>query len=76
MITRTPFLPSACCSDSEKARKAGKIKAHEELKQIAEARELGLIDAEQALQLERDYALRRKVIMVDDFAPEQMRANG
>jgi hypothetical protein len=26
------------------------------------------------LQLERDYALRRKVIMVDDFAPEQLRA--
>ena len=59
----------------EKARKEGKIKAREELQQIAEARELGLIDAEQALQLQRDYALRRKVIMVDDFAPEQLRAN-
>ena len=57
----------------EKARKEGKIKAREELQQIAEARELGIIDAEQALQLERDYALRRKVIMVDDFAPEQCR---
>ena len=56
------------------ARKAGKIKSHDELEQIADARELGLIDAEQALQLERDYALRRKVIMVDDFAPEELRA--
>jgi acyl-CoA dehydrogenase len=59
----------------EKARKDGKIKAREELQQIAEARELGLIDSEQALQLQRDYALRRKVIMVDDFAPEQLQAN-
>ncbi|ADE12090.1 acyl-CoA dehydrogenase [Sideroxydans lithotrophicus] len=62
-------------AELETARKAGKIKAREELLQIAEARELGLIDAEQALQLERDYALRRKVIMVDDFAPEQLMAN-
>jgi acyl-CoA dehydrogenase len=44
------------------------------LLRIAEARDLGLISAEQALQLERDYVLRRKVIMVDDFAPEQLRA--
>jgi acyl-CoA dehydrogenase len=58
----------------EKARKEGKLKEREELHQIAEAREIGIIDAEQALQLERDYALRRKVIMVDDFAPEQLRA--
>ncbi|MDO8988586.1 MAG: acyl-CoA dehydrogenase [Sideroxyarcus sp.] len=63
-------------SGLEKARKEGKIKAHEELLQIAEARDLGLIDAEQALQLERDYALRRKVIMVDDFAAEQLQAKG
>jgi acyl-CoA dehydrogenase len=54
------------------ARKAGKLKAMNELGQIAEARALDLITAEQAAQLERDYALRRKVIMVDDFAPEQM----
>ena len=59
----------------EKARKEGKIKAREELQQISEARELGYIDAGQAQQLERDYALRRKVIMVDDFAPEALRAN-
>ena len=36
----------------------------------------GIISAEQALQLERDYALRRKVIMVDDFAADELRANG
>jgi acyl-CoA dehydrogenase len=47
---------------------------HDELQQIAEARELGIIDAEQALQLQRDYALRRKVIMVDDFASEELRS--
>jgi acyl-CoA dehydrogenase len=51
------------------ARKAGKLKALDELGQIAEAKELGLITAGQTAQLERDYALRRKVIMVDDFAP-------
>ena len=58
----------------QQARKDGKLKALEELLRIAEAREQGLISAEQALQLERDYALRRKVIMVDDFAPEHLRA--
>jgi acyl-CoA dehydrogenase len=63
-------------AELEKAYKEGKLKEHEELKQIAEARKFGMIDAEQALQLERDYALRRKVIMVDDFAPEELRANG
>jgi hypothetical protein len=61
-------------AELEKAYKEGKLKEHEELKQIAEARKFGMIDAEQALQLERDYALRRKVIMVDDFAPEQLRS--
>ncbi|MDD5057666.1 MAG: acyl-CoA dehydrogenase [Sideroxydans sp.] len=58
----------------EKARKEGKIKSREEMQQIVEAREQGLIDSEQALQLQRDYALRRKVIMVDDFAAEELRA--
>ncbi len=58
----------------EKARKQGKFKAYDELQQIAEARELGIVDAEQALQLERDYALRRKVIMVDDFASEDLQS--
>jgi acyl-CoA dehydrogenase len=58
----------------QQARKEGKLKALEELSRIAEARDQGLISAEQALQLERDYALRRKIIMVDDFAPEHLRA--
>jgi acyl-CoA dehydrogenase len=58
----------------EEARKAGKLKALEELLRIAEARDQGIITAGEALQLERDYALRRKVIMVDDFAPGQLRA--
>jgi len=56
------------------ARKSGRLKALEELLRIAEARDAGIITAEQALLLERDYALRRKVIMVDDFAPEELRA--
>jgi acyl-CoA dehydrogenase len=51
------------------ARKSGKLKALDEVGQIAEAKILGLITDEQVAQLERDYALRRKVIMVDDFAP-------
>ena len=58
----------------EEARKAGKLKERDELPRIAEARGLGILTAEQALQLERDYALRRKVIMVDDFAAEELRA--
>ncbi|OGS97966.1 MAG: acyl-CoA dehydrogenase [Gallionellales bacterium RIFCSPLOWO2_12_FULL_59_22] len=58
----------------EKARKAGKLKMPEELPRITEARDQSIITAEQALQLERDYALRRKVIMVDDFGPEELRA--
>ena len=62
-------------AEVEKARKEGKLKARDELQQIAEALELGILNAGQATQLERDYALRRKVIMVDDFAPEQLRAN-
>jgi acyl-CoA dehydrogenase len=56
------------------ARKEGRLKALEELLRIAEARDIGIITAEQALQLERDYALRRRVIMVDDFAAEELQA--
>jgi len=59
----------------EEARRAKKLKVLDELLRIAEARDAGIITADQALQLERDYALRRKVIMVDDFAPEQLPAN-
>ncbi|HXU94597.1 MAG TPA: acyl-CoA dehydrogenase [Gallionella sp.] len=60
----------------DEARKAGKLKEREELPRISEARDQGVIDAKQALLLERDYALRRKVIMVDDFSPEELRSNG
>jgi hypothetical protein len=45
-----------------------------ELMCIAEALHKGFINAEEARLLERDYALQRKVIMVDDFAPEQRAA--
>ncbi|MGC2458893.1 MAG: acyl-CoA dehydrogenase [Gallionellaceae bacterium] len=56
------------------ACKTGRIKALEELARIVEARDKGVIGISDALLLERDYALRRKVIMVDDFAPEQLAA--
>lgn len=56
------------------ARKEGTVTALEELPRIAEAREAGVITADEALLLERDYALRRKVIMVDDFDPAQLPA--
>ena len=58
----------------EEARKAKKIKSLDELARIAEACEVGVITTAQATQLERDYALRRKVIMVDDFNPAQLAA--
>jgi acyl-CoA dehydrogenase len=61
-------------AELEKARKTGQLRALEELPRIAEAHEQGIITAEQTLLLERDYALRRKVIMVDDFAPDELRA--
>ncbi|MFA6015111.1 MAG: acyl-CoA dehydrogenase [Gallionellaceae bacterium] len=56
------------------ARRIGRLKALDEMQQIIEARAQRLINPEQALQLQRDYALRRKVIMVDDFAAEELRA--
>jgi acyl-CoA dehydrogenase len=59
-------------SELEAARKIGKLKERDELLRIVEAREQGLINVEQVIQLERDYALRRKVIMVDDFSPDQL----
>jgi acyl-CoA dehydrogenase len=58
----------------EAARKTGKIKALEDLLRIAEARDKSVITANDATMLERDYLLRRKVIMVDDFAPEELRS--
>ena len=62
-------------AELEKARKEGKLKSRDEMQMVAEARDKNLITAEQATQLERDYALRRQVIMVDDFAPEVLRSN-
>ncbi|MBI5919434.1 MAG: acyl-CoA dehydrogenase [Nitrosomonadales bacterium] len=46
---------------------ADKLGAANEIERIREAQRIGLIDADEASQLERDHALRRKVIMVDDF---------
>ena len=59
----------------DEALKSGLLNSLDELERISEARDKGVIDANQALMLDRDYALRRKVIMVDDFAPEHLRAN-
>jgi acyl-CoA dehydrogenase len=58
----------------QEASKSGQLNALEEVLRIAEARDLDIVSVDEALQLERDYMLRRKVIMVDDFAPEQLRA--
>jgi acyl-CoA dehydrogenase len=58
----------------DKEAKAGKLTAMDEMSRIAEAREAGFINPEEAIQLERDYMLRRKVIMVDDFASEELKA--
>lgn len=57
-----------------KARKEGRINARDEMDQVAEAAKLGIINNEQMQLLERDYALRRKIIMVDDFSPAQLAA--
>ena len=54
------------------AHKAGQLKVMNELMRIAEAHHKGFINAEETRLLERDYELQRKVIMVDDFAPEQL----
>jgi acyl-CoA dehydrogenase len=58
----------------DKACKDGRIKSRIELEQIAEALKLAIVTSEQAQQLEHDFALRRKVIMVDDFDPAQLKA--
>jgi acyl-CoA dehydrogenase len=57
-----------------KACKEGAINSRDELAQIAEAGRLGLITGEQIVLLQRDLALRRKVIMVNDFDPSQLPA--
>jgi acyl-CoA dehydrogenase len=56
------------------AHKAGQLTVMSELMRIAEAHRKGYINAEEVRLLERDYELQRKVIMVDDFAPEQLAA--
>lgn len=53
---------------------AGELSARDELARITEARARGLINPDQALRLERDYALRCKVASVDAFSPEGLRA--
>jgi len=61
----------------EEARKAhgvAKVRGMDELERIADARSKGVLRPEEALLLERDYEFRRKVIMVDDFAPEELPA--
>ncbi len=57
----------------EAARKAGQVKALDELARIAEASSQGIISAQEAQLLERDYTLRRKVVMVDDFSPGELK---
>jgi acyl-CoA dehydrogenase len=57
-----------------KARKEGKIKSRDEQEQLLEAAQQGIVTVEQLSLLQRDYALRRKVIMVNDFASEQLAA--
>jgi acyl-CoA dehydrogenase len=59
------------------ARRKGshvQVKGLDEISRIAEAFAAKIINAEEAEMLERDYALRRKVVMVDDFSPEQLPA--
>jgi acyl-CoA dehydrogenase len=63
-------------SKIEAAQKTGQIKARDELGAVTEARELGIINVEQTNLLGRDYALRRKVIMVNDFDPAEMKSAG
>ncbi|MBU1214786.1 MAG: acyl-CoA dehydrogenase [Gammaproteobacteria bacterium] len=60
----------------DKEAKAGTLQGMDEMSRITEARDAGLITPEEAIQLERDYMLRRKVIMVDDFDAKQLQANG
>jgi acyl-CoA dehydrogenase len=54
----------------------GKPPAADWLARIAEARDAGVINAEEAALLERDHALRRKASVVDAFEPKKTtRAN-
>ena len=51
----------------------GKLKAFTERERLAEARDLGLISAEEYRAVERARRLKREVIMVDDFDPSLTR---
>ena len=59
-------------SKVDAARRDGWITVPDDLASFVEASQKGFIKSDEARLLERDYALRRKVIMVDDFASEQL----
>ncbi|HKB58732.1 MAG TPA: acyl-CoA dehydrogenase [Gallionellaceae bacterium] len=59
---------------ARKARGSSRVRGMTELERIADAQEKGVLQQEEALLLECDYDLRRKVVMVDDFAPEELPA--
>ena len=60
----------------ESARRSRKVqgKALDIHDRVAEAREKGILSPEEAALVVRDLGLQRKVIMVDDFAPEELPA--
>ncbi|MEW6563253.1 MAG: acyl-CoA dehydrogenase [Pseudomonadota bacterium] len=58
----------------EAADKRGLLKALETSARIREAGEQGLLTDEEIGLLERDYALQRKAVMVDDFAAAELPA--
>ncbi len=60
--------------EARNARGAARVRGMTELERIADARAKGVLRPEEAALLERDYELRRKVVMVDDFAPEELPA--
>ena len=60
--------------EARKERGPARVRGMTELERIADARAKGVLRPEEAALLERDYELRRKVVMVDDFAPEELPA--
>jgi acyl-CoA dehydrogenase len=60
--------------EARKERGAARVRGMTELERIADARAKGVLRPEEAALLERDYELRRKVVMVDDFAPDELPA--
>ena len=59
---------------ARKVRGSSRVRRMNELERLADAQDKGILPQEEALLLERDYELRRKVVMVDDFAPEELPA--